>query len=221
VPGYAVGEAFARSREAFAEAEAWLGGPQAGGLEHGELEEQMEDRGRELLRLMLQDHLDLRAAREPRAAGAAGAGAAGAGAAGAGVVLGADCDVADVVPGALDGACAGGRRLRWAWWWPRWRWRTTAAVVVGDGVATAGRMTRLWPGNAWAATSVSSPVTATVAPISTRLAVRSRRSAASRPAGVNDGVVRLIQRGWRRPLKQHLCVDENSPMAATDDFLAG
>ena len=73
MPDYAVGEAFARSREAFAEAEAWLGGPLAAGLEHGELEGQMESRGRELLRLMLQDHLDLRAAREPRAAGAAGA----------------------------------------------------------------------------------------------------------------------------------------------------
>ena len=66
MPGYVVDEAFARSRDAFAEAEAWLGGPQAAGLEHGELEAVMEGRGRELLRLMLQDHLDLRAAREQR-----------------------------------------------------------------------------------------------------------------------------------------------------------
>ena len=66
MPGYALGAAFARSREAFAEAEEWLGGTLAGGLGHAALEEQLEARGREMLRLLLQDHLDLRAARERR-----------------------------------------------------------------------------------------------------------------------------------------------------------
>jgi len=66
VPGYAPGMAFARSREAFAGIEEWLEGPQAAGLEHAELEEQLAARGRELLRLQLQDHLDARAAGEQR-----------------------------------------------------------------------------------------------------------------------------------------------------------
>jgi hypothetical protein len=61
-----VGEAFARARDVFEDAELWLDGPQASGLEHGELESQIEARGRELMRLMMQGHLDLRAAREPR-----------------------------------------------------------------------------------------------------------------------------------------------------------
>ena len=66
MPGYAPGMAFARSREAFAGIEEWLEGPQAAGLEHAELEEQLAARGRELLRLQLQDHLDARAAGEQR-----------------------------------------------------------------------------------------------------------------------------------------------------------
>jgi hypothetical protein len=66
MPGYAPEAAFARAREAFAEIEGWLDGAQAAGLEHGALEEQLEARGREVLRLLLQDHLDLRAAREQR-----------------------------------------------------------------------------------------------------------------------------------------------------------
>jgi hypothetical protein len=66
VPGYAPGMAFARSREAFAGIEEWLEGPEAAGLEHAELEERLAARGRELLRLQLQDHLDARAAREQR-----------------------------------------------------------------------------------------------------------------------------------------------------------
>ena len=73
--GYAAGEEFARSREsgefarsreAFGEIEEWLGGPEAAGLEHAELEEGLEERGRELKRRLLQDHLDTRAAREQR-----------------------------------------------------------------------------------------------------------------------------------------------------------
>jgi hypothetical protein len=66
VPGYAPEMAFARSREAFAGIEEWLEGPEAAGLEHAELEEQLAARGRALLRLQLQDHLDARAAGEQR-----------------------------------------------------------------------------------------------------------------------------------------------------------
>jgi hypothetical protein len=64
--GYAPDAAFACSREAFAQAEEWLSGPEAAGLEHAALEEQLEARGREIQRRLLQDHLDLRAAREQR-----------------------------------------------------------------------------------------------------------------------------------------------------------
>jgi hypothetical protein len=66
VTGYAPGEEFACSRGAFGQIEEWLGSSEAAGLEHAELEEQLAARGRELQRRMLQDHLDLRAARERR-----------------------------------------------------------------------------------------------------------------------------------------------------------
>jgi|HubBroStandDraft_5_1064220.scaffolds.fasta_scaffold56420_1 hypothetical protein len=69
---YAPDAAFARSREAFAQIEGWLDGAEAARLEHGVLEEDLEARGREVLRLLLQDHLDLRAAREQRQAGVTG-----------------------------------------------------------------------------------------------------------------------------------------------------
>ena len=59
-------EAFAQSRACFAGMEEWLSGPEAAGLTHAELEEQLGARGRELLRRLHQDHLDLRAAREQR-----------------------------------------------------------------------------------------------------------------------------------------------------------
>jgi len=68
VTGYAPEDVFACSREAFARIEEWLGSPEAGGLEHGKLEEHLEDRGRELMRLLMQAHLDARAAREERLA---------------------------------------------------------------------------------------------------------------------------------------------------------
>jgi hypothetical protein len=58
-------EAFTGAREQFAETEEWLGG-EAAGLQHAELEEQLEARGRELVRRLLQGHLDLLAAREER-----------------------------------------------------------------------------------------------------------------------------------------------------------
>ncbi len=66
MPGYAPEEAFARSREAFAQIEGWLDGLEAAGLGHAALEEELAARGRELQRRLLQDHLDLRAAREQR-----------------------------------------------------------------------------------------------------------------------------------------------------------
>jgi hypothetical protein len=58
-------EAFTEAREQFAETEEWLAG-EAAGLQHAELEEQLEARGRELVRRLFQGHLDLLAAREER-----------------------------------------------------------------------------------------------------------------------------------------------------------
>jgi hypothetical protein len=58
---------FARSRERFAQVVGWLDATEAAGLEHGELEAQLQQQGRELLCALFQDHLDLRAAREERA----------------------------------------------------------------------------------------------------------------------------------------------------------
>src|SRR6266567_4625141 len=59
--------AFAESRKCFGELEDWMASAGAAGLQHGELEEQLEVRGRELLRLMFQDRLDLAAGDEVRA----------------------------------------------------------------------------------------------------------------------------------------------------------
>ena len=66
--GYVPGPdgAFAQSGECFAELGEWLASEDAAGLQHGELEEQLEVRGRELLRRLFQDRLDLTAAREER-----------------------------------------------------------------------------------------------------------------------------------------------------------
>jgi hypothetical protein len=60
------GEAFAGSRELFEAVAGWLDGPGAAGLTHAGLEEALADRGRELLRQLYQDHLDLRAGAEQR-----------------------------------------------------------------------------------------------------------------------------------------------------------
>jgi hypothetical protein len=57
---------FDSSRECFEELLGWLGGDEADLLDHGELEEQLDCRGRELLRRMYQDRLDQRAANEDR-----------------------------------------------------------------------------------------------------------------------------------------------------------
>ena len=70
--GYASGAGFARSREAFAAAEQWLAGAQAAGLGLAALEEGLTERGREILRRLLQDHLFARAAAEPRLAAVTG-----------------------------------------------------------------------------------------------------------------------------------------------------
>jgi hypothetical protein len=59
-------DAFAHSRECFGELEDWMASEDAAGLQHGELEEQLEVRGRELMRRLFQDRLDLTAAREER-----------------------------------------------------------------------------------------------------------------------------------------------------------
>ena len=66
--GYVPGQdgAFGESRKCFGELEGWLASEEAAGLQHGELEEQLDVRGRALLRQLFQDRLDLTAAREER-----------------------------------------------------------------------------------------------------------------------------------------------------------
>ncbi len=71
-PGDHAGEdPFAGSRERFGEIVGWLGDGDAAGLEHGELEAQLEVVGRELLCALFGDHLALRAERERRLEGVA------------------------------------------------------------------------------------------------------------------------------------------------------
>jgi hypothetical protein len=60
-------DAFCASRAAFDALVATLGSAQAGGWTHDQLEDYLETDGRELLRRLLQDHLDLRALREQHA----------------------------------------------------------------------------------------------------------------------------------------------------------
>jgi len=64
---------FGRSRERLEQIVGWLGGKDAAGLEHGEVEVQLQAVGRELLCTLFQDHLDLRAGREQRLDGVADA----------------------------------------------------------------------------------------------------------------------------------------------------
>jgi len=66
--GYAPGQdgAFGESRKCFGELEDWLASEETAVLQHGELEEQLDVRGRALLRQLFQDRLDLTAAREER-----------------------------------------------------------------------------------------------------------------------------------------------------------
>jgi hypothetical protein len=65
---------FSRSREQFQTMIALLQGQGAAALCHSELEERLQAEGRELLRSLFQDHLDLRAARERRIESVADAG---------------------------------------------------------------------------------------------------------------------------------------------------
>jgi len=67
---------FAPARAGFEEMVAWLEGTDSAALSHADLEDQVGRRGRELQRLMLQDHLDLRALRERRVAPVDAAGTA-------------------------------------------------------------------------------------------------------------------------------------------------
>ncbi|MGH9041983.1 MAG: hypothetical protein ACRDZ3_17320 [Acidimicrobiia bacterium] len=59
-------DSFASSREYFEAVLAFLDSEEAAGFEHGELEEHLERRSRELFRRLFQDHLVLRAQREER-----------------------------------------------------------------------------------------------------------------------------------------------------------
>lgn len=58
--------AFTAAEACFATIQDWLDGADSSALDHGELETQLDTRGRELLRQLLQDHLELRAVREDR-----------------------------------------------------------------------------------------------------------------------------------------------------------
>ena len=62
----AVPAGFSASREQFESLVSFLDGTDAAGLSHAELEERLDEDGRELLRRLLDDHLALRAVREPR-----------------------------------------------------------------------------------------------------------------------------------------------------------
>src|SRR5262245_29741962 len=57
---------FTASREHFDALVAFLGGQASSELTHAQLEERLAVAGRELTRLLLQDHVDVRAAREER-----------------------------------------------------------------------------------------------------------------------------------------------------------
>jgi hypothetical protein len=64
---------FARAAELFCALMEWAAGEQARSLEHSELEARLAEDGREVIRVLLQDHLDLRADAEQRASGVVGA----------------------------------------------------------------------------------------------------------------------------------------------------
>jgi hypothetical protein len=64
---------FERSAELFCALVQWAAGEQARSLEHAELEARLAEGGRELIRVLLQEHLDLRADAEQRASGVVGA----------------------------------------------------------------------------------------------------------------------------------------------------
>jgi hypothetical protein len=66
-------EAFADSRKCFGELEEWAASEEAAGLQHADLEEQLDVRGRELIRQLFQDRLNATAAAEERRYDVAGA----------------------------------------------------------------------------------------------------------------------------------------------------
>ena len=66
-------DTFGMARTSFEGLLSWLDGADAGALDHAVLEEELDTRGRDLLRQMLQGHLDLRALREERIVGVADA----------------------------------------------------------------------------------------------------------------------------------------------------
>jgi hypothetical protein len=66
-------ETFARSQQLFDEIKTELASPETGQLDHGSLETRLSVLGRELQRLLLQDHLDLRTVREVRVGAVTGA----------------------------------------------------------------------------------------------------------------------------------------------------
>jgi hypothetical protein len=66
VPVPAQDEAFAESRKYFRELEEWAASQEAAGLQHADLEEQLDVRGRELIRQLFQDRLNATAAAEER-----------------------------------------------------------------------------------------------------------------------------------------------------------
>src|SRR5260370_26288109 len=75
--GYVPGQdtAFAQARDCYQELEDWLASEETAGLQHADLEEQLDVRGRGLMRRLLQDRLGLTAPREeppPDVAGADG-----------------------------------------------------------------------------------------------------------------------------------------------------
>ena len=69
-------ESFAVSRTLAEELLAWMGGDEAVALEHADLESRLDERGRQLLRQMFADQMDLRALRETRLAVVAAGGEA-------------------------------------------------------------------------------------------------------------------------------------------------
>jgi hypothetical protein len=61
-----VQDTFGASRAVFEEITEYLSSPQAARITHAQLEEQLDARGRQLVRQLYQDSLELRAAREQR-----------------------------------------------------------------------------------------------------------------------------------------------------------
>ncbi len=62
----AVSDGFASTRERFEALLGWASSEEAGALEHSEFEERLASDGREVLRCLFQNSLDLRIVREPR-----------------------------------------------------------------------------------------------------------------------------------------------------------